>query len=221
MPVGRVGAQLYPGGIAARYRNTARGLAARAINERDETDPSEHRVRAPQQPIAASFGAAVLYRGFNHWYRFPYTFLPCYRTRPAGGGPLLDRRGPLAAQRRTSGVGAALQLHPTVTAAGGEVSHPARSYGASWRRIALDYAQEELVVESVTYTVAGALGLAVDGYTIPYLASWSEDADLAAIEDAAGLIDRLAKRIEDTVLPLALDASTASEPEHDATAVTA
>jgi hypothetical protein len=35
--------------------------------------------------------------------------------------------------------------------------------------LTLNYAQEELVVESVTYTVAGALGLRVDGYAIPYL----------------------------------------------------
>jgi hypothetical protein len=87
--------------------------------------------------------------------------------------------------------------------------------------VALDYAQDELVVESVTYTVAGALGLGVEGYAIPYLASWSEDTDLSVIEDAAGLIDRLAKRIEDTVLSLAPDASAAGEPEHDAAAVTA
>jgi N-terminal domain of anti-restriction factor ArdC len=64
----------------------------------------------------------------------------------------------------------------------------------------LDYAQEELVVESVTYTVAGALGLRVDGYAIPYLTSWSQDTDLGVIEQAATLIDRLAKRIEDSVL---------------------
>jgi antirestriction protein ArdC len=63
----------------------------------------------------------------------------------------------------------------------------------------LDYAQEELVVESVTYTVAGSLGLRVDGFAIPYLTSWSEDTDLAVIERAAGMIDRLAKRIEDAV----------------------
>jgi antirestriction protein ArdC len=61
----------------------------------------------------------------------------------------------------------------------------------------LDYAQEELVVESITYTVAGALGLPVDGFAIPYLTSWSEDTDLAVIERAARTIDRLAKRIED------------------------
>jgi hypothetical protein len=138
MPVGRVGAQLYPGDIAARYRNTARGLARPMEKRTDETALTNNEDRASRQPIAASFGAAVLYRGFDHWYRFPYTFLPCYRTRPAGGGPSLDCRGPLAAQRRSSGVGAALQLHPTVTAAGGRVSHPARSYGASWRSAAAD-----------------------------------------------------------------------------------
>jgi hypothetical protein len=67
----------------------------------------------------------------------------------------------------------------------------------------LDYAQEELVVESVTYTVSGALGLQVDGFAIPYLTSWSQDTDIAIIERAAGLIDRLAMRIED---------ATASQP---------
>jgi hypothetical protein len=76
-PVGRVGAQLYPGDIAARYRNPARGLTRPNRYRTDETVPSEHRDRASRQPIAASFGAAVLYRGFNHWYRFPYAFLPC------------------------------------------------------------------------------------------------------------------------------------------------
>jgi hypothetical protein len=134
-PVGRVGIQLYPGGIAARHRNAARGLAARD-RRAGETVLNEYQDRAPRQPIAASFGAGDEYRGFNHWYRFPYAFLPCYRTRPAGGGPLLDCRGPLAARRRTSDVGAALQLLPAVAAAGGEVSHPTRTYGASWRRLA-------------------------------------------------------------------------------------
>jgi hypothetical protein len=59
------------------------------------------------------------------------------------------------------------------------------------------------IVDSVSYTVAGALGLRVDDYAIPYLASWSQDTDLAVIEQAAGPIDRLAKRIEDTALSAA------------------
>jgi hypothetical protein len=104
MPVGRVGIQLYPGGIAARYRNTARGLARPISNRTNETVPNNNRDRAPQQPIAASFGAAVQYRGFKHWF-VSYTFLPCYRTRPAGGGPLLDRQGllPPSASPQASG----------------------------------------------------------------------------------------------------------------------
>ena len=77
MPVGRVGAQLYPGDIATRYRNTARGLTRPTRKKAGETAPSNNKSRASRQPIAASFGAAVLYRGFHHWYRFPYAFLPC------------------------------------------------------------------------------------------------------------------------------------------------
>jgi hypothetical protein len=53
------------------------------------------------------------------------------------------------------------------------------------------------------YTVVGALGLPVDGYAIPYLTSWSQDTDLGVVEQAAALIDRLAKRIEDSVLAVA------------------
>ena len=77
MPVGRVGAQLYPGDIAARYRNTARDLDRPRGKRADKTVLTDNEDRASQQPIAASFGAADLYRGFNHWYRFPYAFLPC------------------------------------------------------------------------------------------------------------------------------------------------
>lgn len=62
----------------------------------------------------------------------------------------------------------------------------------------LDYATEELVVESVTYTVAGTLGLDVSGYAIPYLASWAKE-DIDVIEQHAKLIDRLASRIEDAL----------------------
>ena len=125
-PVGRVGAQLYPGGIAAGYRNTAHGLD-RPINKRAaETIPINNRDRAPQQPIAASFGAAVLYRGFTHWF-VSYASLPGYRTQPAGGGPLLDRQGllppsaappasgcPSASTGRYGGRGRGLSPHPVI-----------------------------------------------------------------------------------------------------------
>jgi antirestriction protein ArdC len=64
----------------------------------------------------------------------------------------------------------------------------------------LDYAGEELVVESIAYTCVGALGIRSDGYSVPYLASWAEASDLDVLEQTAGLIDRLASRIENAVL---------------------
>jgi hypothetical protein len=83
----RVGAQLYPGSIAARYRNPARGLARPSEYRTGETALTENEDRASRQPIAASFGAGDEYRGFNHWYRFPAPF--CLASGP----------GPLAADR--------------------------------------------------------------------------------------------------------------------------
>lgn len=64
----------------------------------------------------------------------------------------------------------------------------------------LGYAQEELVVESIAYTVCGGLGLDTSGAAVPYLASWCEQAELETIERTAGLIDRLARRIEQALL---------------------
>jgi antirestriction protein ArdC len=64
----------------------------------------------------------------------------------------------------------------------------------------LDYAGEELVAESVAYTCVGALGVSTEDYSIPYLASWAESTDLVVLERTAGLIDRLARRIENATI---------------------
>jgi antirestriction protein ArdC len=74
----------------------------------------------------------------------------------------------------------------------------------------LDYASEELVVESVAFTVIRSLGIDADGASIPYLAAWAESADLAVIEKTAGLIDRLAKRLEDALLSVDAETSAAA-----------
>ena len=50
MPVGRVGAQLHPGGIAARYRNTARGLDRPNRNGRPRRSPTTKRTEHPDSP---------------------------------------------------------------------------------------------------------------------------------------------------------------------------
>ena len=66
----------------------------------------------------------------------------------------------------------------------------------------MSYDEEELVVESVAFTVCGSLGIDTSGYSIPYLASWSEDAELQTIERAAATIDRIARRIEEALDPI-------------------
>ena len=66
----------------------------------------------------------------------------------------------------------------------------------------LDYASEELVVESVAFTVIrSSLGIDADASSIPYLAAWAESSDLRVIEQTAGLIDRIARRIEHALAP--------------------
>ena len=64
----------------------------------------------------------------------------------------------------------------------------------------LNYASEELVVETVAYIVASTLGVDTSASSIPYLASWAQSAPIAAIEHAAKLIDTIAGRIESALL---------------------
>ncbi|HVC07283.1 MAG TPA: ArdC-like ssDNA-binding domain-containing protein [Solirubrobacterales bacterium] len=61
----------------------------------------------------------------------------------------------------------------------------------------LTYAEEEVVVECVAYTVCSTVGLDTAGFSVPYLASWSEGGE---IERYAALIDRLAARLEEVAL---------------------
>ncbi len=82
-----------------------------------------------------------------------------------------------------------------------ELSHALLRAEPSKEDPKLTRAAEELVVESVAYTVCGALGLDSSGYSIPYLASWAAREDIATLERTATLIDRLARRIETAVLP--------------------
>jgi antirestriction protein ArdC len=63
----------------------------------------------------------------------------------------------------------------------------------------LGYAAEEVVVESVAYSVCASLGLDSGGSAVPYVAGWAEGAGGDPIEAYAELIDRLARRIEEVV----------------------
>lgn len=74
----------------------------------------------------------------------------------------------------------------------------------------LDTAAEELVAETVAYTVCASSGIDPGEYSISYLASWSEHTPAGTIERTAALIDRLARRIEDTVASVAPAAAESS-----------
>ncbi len=60
----------------------------------------------------------------------------------------------------------------------------------------LSYRAEEVVVESVAYTVCAGLGLDTSGDSAPYLAGWGGEEAGDQIEAYAALIDRLASRLE-------------------------
>jgi hypothetical protein len=57
------------------------------------------------------------------------------------------------------------------------------------------------MVETVTLLAASAVGLAVDGETIPYVAGWGEDGALDAVTAFAETIDAIARRIESAIAP--------------------
>ena len=60
----------------------------------------------------------------------------------------------------------------------------------------LTYAAEELVVESVAYSVAAVAGIDTSANSVPYLTVWSENTPIGTIHAHAELIDRLARRLE-------------------------
>lgn len=61
-------------------------------------------------------------------------------------------------------------------------------------------AQAEVIVDTVTLIAASAVGLAVDGETVPYVSGWGEQGALEAVTEFAETIDKAARRIEDVLL---------------------
>src|SRR5438128_2001817 len=57
----------------------------------------------------------------------------------------------------------------------------------------------EVIVDTVTYIVCGSLGLDTSASTVPYVAGWGEDGNLDAIRGCAEAVDRIARRIEDSL----------------------
>ncbi len=99
---------------------------------------------------------------------------------PAGKRIVIDAGVPANAQLRTL-------IHETAHALGIGYEQYSR-------------AQAEVMVDTVTLVAASAVGLAVDGETIPYVSGWGERGALDAVTEFAETIDRVARRIEDVLL---------------------
>lgn len=59
----------------------------------------------------------------------------------------------------------------------------------------------EVLVDTVTFIVCGAVGLDTSGSSVPYVAGWGETGELDAIRGYAETIDGIARRIEDSLRP--------------------
>ena len=98
-------------------------------------------------------------------------------------------------QSQRIGINAATWINQQVKTLVHELGHALLR--ADGEKPSFSYAEEELVVESIAFTVCGSMGLDASSYSVPYLTSWAEEAELETIQAAAGTIDRIAKRIED------------------------
>ena len=62
-------------------------------------------------------------------------------------------------------------------------------------------ARAEVMVDTATLIVLGAVGLDSSGETVPYVAGWGETGALEAVTEFAQLIDTLARRVEAAITP--------------------
>lgn len=92
---------------------------------------------------------------------------------------VVDAEAPANAQLRTL-------IHECAHALGIDYQHYSRP-------------QAEVIVDTVTFIVAAAAGLAVEGESVPYIAGWGESGALEAVSEFAETIDRLARRIEEAL----------------------
>jgi hypothetical protein len=59
--------------------------------------------------------------------------------------------------------------------------------------------QAEVIVDTVTFIVCAGTGLDVGGESIPYVAGWGENGALDAVTKFAGVIDTIARQLENAI----------------------
>ena len=107
-----------------------------------------------------------------------------------GSYDLKDRR------IRVNPVGPYLSANAQVTVTIHEEAHALLRLDREEGDPKLTYPEEEVVVECVAMAVCATVGLDTSGTSVPYMASWGTGEE---IERYAGLVDRLARRLEDAL----------------------
>jgi N-terminal domain of anti-restriction factor ArdC len=73
----------------------------------------------------------------------------------------------------------------------------AHALGVGYREYGRD--QAEVIVDTVTFIVCAGAGLDVGGESIPYVAGWGENGALDAVTKFAGVIDTIARQLENAI----------------------
>jgi antirestriction protein ArdC len=133
-------------------------------------------VLGPLEQLAAELGYTVLYRPFER-----------------GHGGSCDPRAKVLTINSDQAVNAQVDV------ACHELAHALVRHDRHEGDPQLAYAEEELVAESVAHLAVSFVGLDSSASAVPYLASWAQSAAPGTFEQIAALVDRLARRLEDTL----------------------
>jgi hypothetical protein len=112
------------------------------------------------------------------------------RVEPVGGAA----EGWCDSEKREIVVSSSLPANAQVRVLVHEIAHAfGLGYSEHGRRRA------EVLVDTVTFIVCGAVGLDTSGSSVPYVAGWGESGELDAIRGYAETIDTIARRIEEAL----------------------
>lgn len=161
----------------------------RAVSVFDRTqvapieDPEPAPLEPPREPLDGDTHANLLEPACKFARSLGYAV--SFEATPAGVGGWCD-----SAARRIV-VDSSAPANGRLRTLIHETTH---ALGVDYQRFTRE--QAEVIVDTVTFIVCSAVGLAVDGESVPYVAGWGEDGALDAVSQFAHTIDELARRIE-------------------------
>ncbi|MGO8906754.1 MAG: ArdC family protein [Solirubrobacteraceae bacterium] len=173
-------------------REQSKRTVFRAVSVFDvsQTDPLPGKdpvsLESPSQPIQGETHAHLLTQLEQLAAQLGYTV-----QRRALDGPV---DGWCDSAKQEVVINAALAANAQVRVLVHEIAH---ALGVSYT----DYGRRraEVLVDTVTFIVCGSVGLDTSGSSVPYVAGWGESGELDAIRGYAETIDKIARRIEDSL----------------------